>query len=220
MRRRLTHRGYPVTEPCSIPRCDGGCPSVGCDGTAGESPRRVKKRSAGTRSENCRTCAEQLAAAMGVHLQGRAYGSLLADVALNMRDAKIMLEMSHALGRIAKEIGMPLPPKEGSAARDIARAVRSTISEMRQRIIRLDVLSRSVDELDLSVRSANCLQNAGIKTIGGLTKMTKADVQGIRWSDARVARDVAKALAEFGLSLAAPAAPATSWASSRRPNQR
>ncbi len=28
---RGMHRGYPVTEPCSIPDCDGGCPSIGCD---------------------------------------------------------------------------------------------------------------------------------------------------------------------------------------------
>src|SRR5260370_1035539 len=35
-------------------------------------------------------------------------------------------------------------------------------------------LFRSVDELELSVRSANCLQNANIKTIGDLVQKTEA----------------------------------------------
>src|SRR5262249_35319915 len=37
-------------------------------------------------------------------------------------------------------------------------------------------LFRSVDELELSVRSANCLQNANIKYIGELVQRTEADM--------------------------------------------
>ena len=37
-------------------------------------------------------------------------------------------------------------------------------------------LFRSVDELELSVRSANCLQNANIKTIGDLVQKTEAEM--------------------------------------------
>ncbi|MCX5848474.1 MAG: DNA-directed RNA polymerase subunit alpha [Deltaproteobacteria bacterium] len=38
------------------------------------------------------------------------------------------------------------------------------------------VLSRSVEDLELSVRSANCLKNAGINTIGELVKKTEAEM--------------------------------------------
>lgn len=65
-----------------------------------------------------------------------------------------------------------------------------------------DVLLRSVDKLDLSVKAANWLQVASILTIGELTRMTRRDLRRIRWSSARVIRCVVEALAEFGLSLA------------------
>lgn len=73
---------------------------------------------------------------------------------------------------------------------------------------RRDLLARSVDELDLSVMAANCLQLSSIRTIGELTKMTREDLLRIRWSSARVVRCVVEALAEFGLSLA-PSSPET-----------
>src|SRR5207245_7681244 len=38
-------------------------------------------------------------------------------------------------------------------------------------------LFRSVDELELSVRSANCLQNSNTKTLGDLAQRTNAEVQ-------------------------------------------
>ena len=38
------------------------------------------------------------------------------------------------------------------------------------------VLLRSVEDLELSVRSANCLKNAGINTIGELVKKTEAEM--------------------------------------------
>ena len=37
-------------------------------------------------------------------------------------------------------------------------------------------LYRTVDELELSVRSANCLQNASIKYIGDLVQKTEAEM--------------------------------------------
>jgi DNA-directed RNA polymerase subunit alpha len=37
-----------------------------------------------------------------------------------------------------------------------------------------EVLNRSVEELELSVRSYNCLKNANIRTIGELIRKTEA----------------------------------------------
>ncbi len=64
-----------------------------------------------------------------------------------------------------------------------------------------DVLLRSVDDLELSVRAANFLANAGIKTVGDLTRRTRSEIMRIKWSNAGVVKNVEEALAELGLSL-------------------
>ena len=43
-----------------------------------------------------------------------------------------------------------------------------------------EVLNRSVEELELTVRSSNCLKNANIKTLGDLTKMTEDEITKTR----------------------------------------
>ena len=43
-------------------------------------------------------------------------------------------------------------------------------------LLRNDNLNRSVEELELSVRSYNCLKNANIQTIGELVQKTEAEM--------------------------------------------
>jgi DNA-directed RNA polymerase subunit alpha len=62
-------------------------------------------------------------------------------------------------------------------------------------------LFRSVDELELSVRSANCLQNANIKTIGDLVQKTEAEMLKTKNFDRTAPTEIKKILAEMGLSL-------------------
>jgi DNA-directed RNA polymerase subunit alpha len=59
-------------------------------------------------------------------------------------------------------------------------------------------LFRSVDELELSVRSANCLQNANIKTIGDLVQKTEAEMLKTKNFGRKSIKEI---LAEMGLSL-------------------
>ena len=47
-----------------------------------------------------------------------------------------------------------------------------------------EVLNRSVEELELSVRSYNCLKNANIQTIGDLVQKTEAEMLARRTSAA------------------------------------
>ncbi len=62
-------------------------------------------------------------------------------------------------------------------------------------------LYRSVDELELSVRSANCLQNAAIKTIGDLVQRTEADMLKTKNFGRKSLKEIKDTLAEMGLSL-------------------
>lgn len=64
-----------------------------------------------------------------------------------------------------------------------------------------DNLFRSVDELELSVRSANCLQNANIKTIGDLVQKTEAEMLKTKNFGRKSLKEIKEILAEMGLSL-------------------
>jgi DNA-directed RNA polymerase subunit alpha len=62
-------------------------------------------------------------------------------------------------------------------------------------------LFRSVDELELSVRSANCLQNANIKTIGDLVQKTEGEMLKTKNFGRKSLKEIKEILAEMGLSL-------------------
>jgi DNA-directed RNA polymerase subunit alpha len=62
-------------------------------------------------------------------------------------------------------------------------------------------LFRSVDELELSVRSYNCLKNANIQTIGELVQKTDAEMLKTRNFGKKSLNEIKSILAEMGLSL-------------------
>ncbi len=65
----------------------------------------------------------------------------------------------------------------------------------------LDQLGRSVDELELSVRSYNCLKNANIKSIGDLVTKTEPDMLKTKNFGRKSLNEIKDILAEMGLSL-------------------
>jgi len=62
-------------------------------------------------------------------------------------------------------------------------------------------LFKSVDELELSVRSANCLKNADIRYIGDLVQKTEADMLKTKNFGRKSLNEIKEILAEMGLSL-------------------
>ena len=62
-------------------------------------------------------------------------------------------------------------------------------------------LLRSVDELELSVRSANCLQNANIRHIYQLVQRTEAEMLKTKNFGRKSLSEIKEILAEMGLSL-------------------
>ncbi|KGG81031.1 DNA-directed RNA polymerase subunit alpha [Caloranaerobacter azorensis H53214] len=63
------------------------------------------------------------------------------------------------------------------------------------------VLEMTIEELDLSVRSYNCLKRAGINTVDELTKKTEEDMMKVRNLGKKSLEEVQRKLAELGLSL-------------------
>jgi DNA-directed RNA polymerase subunit alpha len=62
-------------------------------------------------------------------------------------------------------------------------------------------LFRSVDELELSVRSANCLQNANIKYIGELVQKTEGEMLKTKNFGRKSLNEIKEVLTSMGLSL-------------------
>jgi len=62
-------------------------------------------------------------------------------------------------------------------------------------------LNKSVDEMELSVRSYNCLKNANIKTIGELVQKTEAEMLKTKNFGRKSLNEIKEILAGMGLSL-------------------
>lgn len=64
-----------------------------------------------------------------------------------------------------------------------------------------EVLQTPVDELELSIRSNNCLKNADINTLGDLVQRTEEQMLETRNFGQKSLEEIREKLAEFGLSL-------------------
>ncbi len=62
-------------------------------------------------------------------------------------------------------------------------------------------LLRSVNELELSVRAANCLKNAGIETIAEMVQKTESEMLKTKNFGRKSLNEIKEILAEMGLSL-------------------
>ena len=63
-------------------------------------------------------------------------------------------------------------------------------------------LEMTIEELDLSVRSFNCLKRAEINTVADLAAKTEDDMMKVRNLGRKSLEEVKKKLEELGLSLA------------------
>jgi len=63
------------------------------------------------------------------------------------------------------------------------------------------VLEMTVEELDLSVRSYNCLKRAGINTVEELTQKSEEDMMKVRNLGKKSLEEVQRKLSELGLAL-------------------
>ena len=66
------------------------------------------------------------------------------------------------------------------------------------------VLTMPIEDLDLSVRSYNCLKRAAINTVGDLIVKTEDDMMKVRNLGRKSLDEVKKKLDELGVALAKP----------------
>jgi DNA-directed RNA polymerase subunit alpha len=79
----------------------------------------------------------------------------------------------------------------------IEEEVEEEVDEEHQRVRRL--LEKSVEELELSVRSSNCLRAAEIKSIGGLVQKTEPEMLKYRNFGRKSLKEIQDILSEMGL---------------------
>src|SRR3982074_3072809 len=77
----------------------------------------------------------------------------------------------------------------------------STSSEERKPEIKNENLNRSVEELERSVRSYNCLKNANIQSIGELVQKTEAEMLKTKNFGRKSLNEIKEILGTMGLSL-------------------
>lgn len=88
--------------------------------------------------------------------------------------------------------------KPGESALEFEDAEKKDADE-RERLRRL--LNMSVNEIELSVRAANCLNNANISTVGELASKTEADMLKYRNFGKKSLTEIKAKLIQLGLSL-------------------
>ena len=84
---------------------------------------------------------------------------------------------------------------------NFAEEVEASAAESFEDLSMSDSLFRIVDELELSVRSANCLKNADIKYIGELVQKTETEMLKTKNFGRKSLTEIRELLVEMGLSL-------------------
>ncbi|MFW6386562.1 MAG: DNA-directed RNA polymerase subunit alpha [Bacillota bacterium] len=112
-------------------------------------------------------------------------GSISADDAISLA-AKIMVEHLELFINLTEEID------------DVEIMVEKEEEEKDK------VLDTTIEELELSVRSSNCLKRAGINTVGELVEKTEDDLMKVRNLGKKSLQEIINKLEDMDLSLKEP----------------
>ena len=111
------------------------------------------------------------------------------DATISPRDA-----LSTAAGILREHLDIFINPEERTAGRADA-GIEESQHEVNKH------LSRSVNELELSVRAANCLKNANIKTIADLVQKSESEMLRTKNFGKKSLNEIKEILTEMGLAL-------------------
>ncbi|MBI2640644.1 MAG: DNA-directed RNA polymerase subunit alpha [Candidatus Sungbacteria bacterium] len=107
--------------------------------------------------------------------------------------AQILVEQFGALGEGFAEAAVKL--------RDTAGITEKAADENKEGILDESAFKVKLDELKFSSRTLNALREAGIKTVGGLSRKKESTLRGIEGMGDKGIQEVKKALGNFGITL-------------------
>lgn len=130
---------------------------------------------------------------------------LLREEVAELKDARLKLEEAQEKLDKYKKTADEVLEKYKETVQQIGDVLDPLISIACERSekedIPRDVLKKSVNELELSVRSSRCLEMAGIETIGELCSRPVADLLRVKNFGRKSLWEIQDALTELGLSL-------------------
>jgi DNA-directed RNA polymerase subunit alpha len=106
------------------------------------------------------------------------------------------MDPADAVARAAKIVNDHMSLFEAQAVGDLAGDTFADLPEEGE-----TVLDTPIEDLDLTVRSFNCLKRQGVNTIGQLNECTEADLLNIRNFGAKSIEEVKDKLQQMGLGL-------------------
>ena len=112
-------------------------------------------------------------------------GRIDPESALRTASAVLRSHLDVFVGEGAEVVPVELPKQEDAADREHLH----------------ELLNKSVNEIELSVRAANCLNNANIATVGELASKTEADMLKYRNFGKKSLTEIKQKLADLGLCL-------------------
>jgi len=104
----------------------------------------------------------------------------------SLKEIKVILDSK------GLHLGMALEEKQSSALSD---EIEETDARNK------DILSKSVDELRLSVRARKCLERLGLRTVGEVAQKTDAELLGCKNFGLTSLNEIKRAMAHVGVSL-------------------
>lgn len=154
----------------------------------------------------------------------KEYGDVTRE-RIRQVEAKAIRKLNHPTRRrwlIHGVTGMIESAEVAAASQAVTNELKSTINEISKISFNLaelvgkkpietsmdkfnqeQILGLEIDELDLSVRSYNCLNRAGIKTLGDITNLSSLELLRVRNLGKRSYDEIVKVLEDRGLCLKA-----------------
>lgn len=154
----------------------------------------------------------------------KEYGDVTRE-RIRQVEAKAIRKLNHPTRRrwlIHGVTGMIESAEVAAASQAVTNELKSTINEISKISFNLaelvgkkpietsmdkfnqeQILGLEIDELDLSVRSYNCLTRAGIKTLGDITNLSSLELLRVRNLGKRSYDEIVKVLEDRGLCLKA-----------------
>jgi DNA-directed RNA polymerase subunit alpha len=102
-------------------------------------------------------------------------------------------EIRNMLTNKGLRLGQALEEQQSQARKDLLKTVAANVPEA--------VLNKSVNELELSVRSRKALQRLGINTVGEMATRTEAELLGVKNFGQTSLTEIKQRLQELGLDL-------------------
>jgi len=115
---------------------------------------------------------------------------LWTDGSLNPEEA-----VAHAAKILKDQLSIFVTFEEGEEEEITVQEHQGDIDKLNENLF------RSVDELELSVRSANCLKHADIRLIGDLVQKTEAEILATKNFGRKSLNEIKEILTEMGLGL-------------------